>query len=352
MELILLAAPPALTIFKQAGFAVHSFASERVGQQDSSRTTAILEEATTLISTFAPDAILVGLSGPGRGVDEALVAKSKNIPTYALQDLWGNVNPGFGKLPDTYFVLDDMAAELTKLHAPSSWTVVVGSVRHEAIAKLDPASLREIFRSRINAASSELIAVFFGQPLWHLSGYGVTLSKIAETLVKVRPGATLLYRAHPKESLHECHKAHDCLAASGLYVAEDDAPSVEYSLCGADLSFTCFSSCGLDLAYLNCISTTPLCALLCLLFDDDVRQFYYDTSHLEDMPLSMRGLSATVWQDDAIENAVRIALMESERERIWRSAQKKIIVPSGAAERILNTIIKDLLKNDANFKIF
>jgi len=350
-ELILLAGSPAFAIFKQAGFAVHPFVSGRIGQQDSNRAPAILEEAATLISTFEPNAILVGLSGPDRGGDEALVAQSGDIPTYAIQDFWGDVNPGFGKLPGTYFVLDEMAAEFTRPRAPLSRIIVTGSARHAATAQLDPMSLRKVFRSRINDA--ELIAVFFGQPLWHLPGYGVTLSKTAKALARVRPSATILYRAHPKESSQERQKALDCLNVTGLFVAEDDARSVEYSLCGADVSFTCFSSCGSDLAYLNCNSTAPLGVFLCLLCESDVRQFYYNTSHLKDMPLSMMGLATTVWQDDAIESAIRIALEESERERIWYSSQDKIVEPFGTVERIVQTMVNDLLKYEvhSNFSV-
>lgn len=350
MELILLAGPPALAIFEQAGFSVHPFASGRVGQQDSNSVSSILEEAASLIATFAPDAILVGLSCPDRGIDEALIAQSGNIPTYAIQDFWGDVNPGFGKLPDTYFVLDEMAAKLTRLRAPSSRIVVVGSARHAAMAQLDPASLRKGFRSLINATPLGVVAVFFGQPLWDLPGYGVTLSKTAGAFARVSPGATLLYRAHPKESLQERHKALDCLTGSNLLVSEDKMSLVESPLCGADLLFTCFSSCGLDLACLNCSSTIPLGALICLLCEGDVRQLYCDTSHLEDMPLSTMGLTTTIWQDDAIESAIRIALTESERERIWRSAKDKIIASSCAAERIVNVIAEDLLRNAAEAK--
>lgn len=350
MELTLLAGPPAHAIFKQAGFTVHPFSSGRVSQQDSVNVSAILEEAATLISTFTPDAILVGLSGPDRGVDEALVAQSRNIPTYAIQDFWGDVNPGFGKLPGTYFVLDEKAAELTLLRTPSSRIVVTGSARHAAIAQFNPPLLREAFRSNISTVPLGKIAVFFGQPFGYLHGYGVTLSKTAKALARAMPGATMLYRAHPKETLQERRQALNCLTTPGLSVALDESPLVESSLCGADISFSCFSTCGMVLASLNRVSTTPLSHILYLLFESDVRNFYCDTSRIEDIPLSMMGLATTVWQEIEIESAIKIALMESERERKWRMAQEKIVESSGASERIVSTVVGDLSISEAKVK--
>src|SRR5205814_87240 len=112
-----------------------------------------------------PDAIMVGLSGPDKGQDEALVAQAGTLPTYAVQDFWGDVNPGFGVLPGTYFVLDEVAAQLTRRRVSTSRIVVTGSARHAAMARYDPASLRERFRSPIRPAPTDSIAVFFGQPL-------------------------------------------------------------------------------------------------------------------------------------------------------------------------------------------
>lgn len=342
LEPTLLAGPPALEIFKRAGFTVRSFGSGRTEQTDSYSVPAILDEAAYHIENIKPDAILVGLSGPDRGVDEALIARSGAIPTYAIQDFWGDVNPGFGKLPETYFVLDEAAADLTRLRAASSRIVVTGSARHAAMAKLDTMKLRAAFRSRTDAASPGLIAVFFGQPQWKLPGYGLTLSKTARALARVSPGATLLYRPHPKESHSDRRKALDCLAVPELSVLVDDAPVVEQSLCGADLAFTCFSSCGLDLAHLNRVSAVPLSPILFIMCEGDVQRHLREIHRIEEMPISTLGLAATVWHDAALDNAIRVALTQGERERIWRSAREKIADSSSAAERTASTIVEDV----------
>lgn len=343
VETIVLAGEPALAIFQRAGIDAHPAAVGRASESDTAAQAAILTSAAKLILKFRPDAIVVGLSGPDIGIDEALVAQAGTVPTFAVQDFWGDVNQGFGRLPDTYFVRDKMAADLTRVRAPAAMIIAVGSARNAATARLDPDRLRTEFRTAIGADYSTEVVVFLGQPLWHLPGYRATLSKAAAALQRVRPEALLLYRAHPKETLAERQESRNCLAKSTLSVNEDRALEVESSLCGADLLLTCFSSCGQDLVALSSISTKPLSALLCLLCETDIRDIYREMSALNDMPLSVMGATRTVWQDNDLEESIDKALTHSERNRAWLVARENTVDAVGTADRMLRAIVDKLV---------
>lgn len=340
IEVILLAGGEARSIFECAGFASYPMTSARVGHGDAAGELRNIEEAVMHISKFAPDAILVGLSGPDRGMDEALIACAGGTPTYAVQDYWGDVNSGFGSLPGTYFVLDEFAANITRLCAPASRVVVAGSARHAAMTGLDPIALRKKFREGIGATVSERVIIYFGQPLWGLPGYAATLLRVAEALMRVISGARLRYRPHPKERCEDVARALGCMRAHGVAAQVDETDSVELPLCGSDLMLTCFSTCGLDLAYLNRISAEPLGTMLFTMFDEDIRECYRATTRLDEIPLATQGLGVAIKVMGELEDAIKAGLMENERHNKWRTAQA-LADPSGAAERIVKKIVDD-----------
>jgi hypothetical protein len=341
IEVTLVAATPALIIFERAGFDVrHSIANSTADPMGGAGR-ALIAEAERLLIDLKPDALLVGLSGPDCGIDEALIACANGIPTYALQDFWGDVNPGFGKTPGTYFVLDEEAAALTRARVNAK-IIVTGSARHNATVRLDHAQLRSRTRALWGVPEAEPVLAYFGQPLWHLTGYGTTLAKTAAAFSRIRPGANIRYRPHPKEGAPERARALDFLAASGVAVAADTSSSAEGSLCASDLCCTCFSSCGLDHVYLNRSASAPLGGMLFLLFEPDVQRYYLEFSRLDDLPLSRMGLTRTVRQHEALDDAVREALNDQWRTHVWQRARATVGEPSDASARIVETVSTDV----------
>jgi len=117
LTLHLVAAEPAARIFAE-----HGLEPEKISAPDDT----LPALAARLLEQHQPDAVLVGLSGPGRGIDEALLAAARGrVPSWALQDFWGDVNNGFGAYADTYLVRDDTAARITRTRAPVN-TLVSG----------------------------------------------------------------------------------------------------------------------------------------------------------------------------------------------------------------------------------
>ena len=88
-------------IFEGSDFDLFLWDIPRTQRSDLRTSRENLDEAKRLIKLLKPDIILVGLSGPDSGVDEALIACASGTPTYDIQDFWSDVNSGFGSLPNT-----------------------------------------------------------------------------------------------------------------------------------------------------------------------------------------------------------------------------------------------------------
>ena len=86
----------------------------------------ILASANSILLKVKPDVLFVGLSGPDLGIDEALIYKSQNIPNFAFQDFWGDMNNGFGKFPKTIFVMDKFAKKITSLKYDKAEVIIAG----------------------------------------------------------------------------------------------------------------------------------------------------------------------------------------------------------------------------------
>ena len=342
MELRVVAGATTLPIFERAGFIVKQAYAPRVNFQSTKGEIECIGEARALIAEFMPDAILVGLSGPDRGIDESLVACAGHRPTYAVQDFWGDVNPGFESLPGTYFVLDECAAEITRKRATSSRVIVVGSGRHSAMREIDAVTLRKQYRETLEVPASTQCAVFFGQPLWMLPGYASTLTRLSEGLTAVAKNVLLSYRPHPKESPIDAANALHCLRRQGLDVKLDRNTRVEASLCGADLMMTCYSSCGLSLSHISKYSKFPLGVMVFSMFEEDVRLFYRATTRLQNIPLVEQGMGLIIEEQSDTEKILREACSEYIREQKWLAAVRGVRDSAGAAERMLRTIIDDV----------
>ena len=194
-------------IFEGSDFDLFLWDIPRTQRSDLRTSRENLDEAKRLIKLLKPDIILVGLSGPDSGVDEALIACASGTPTYAIQDFWGDVNSGFGSLPNTYFVLDKAAANITKLRAPGSRIIISSSTREATRQEIRPTHSKLQQDDNPGKTPPAKKIYFFGQPLWHLAGYRQTLKKIAVALSDLFPMQSFFIDRTPKENkqnINEC----------------------------------------------------------------------------------------------------------------------------------------------------
>ncbi len=339
LEAVVLAAPPGLEILRDAGLAVRQFRAGPVKDAADPGARELLGEARARLEELRPDAIVVGTSGPERGVDEALIACAQTPHTYAIQDYPGWVVSGFGHAANTYFVLDEAAARLTALRHTGR-VVVAGSAKHATYGRIDPDELRSTARNALDASGP--VIGFYGQPAWFLAGYEGTLERFASAVAAVCADAAVHYRPHPKETEAQRTRALCVFREAGLAAQHDPWAEAETSLCAVDVAASCFSSCGTDQIHLQRRATRPLGTVLYLMFAPDLRRHHRRDTRVE-LPLpASEGLALIAEDPGAIEDALGRALDPATRRALWRKAKAVLPDPGCAPDVVLGTIFADV----------
>jgi hypothetical protein len=238
----------------------------------------LLDAGRALLARVRPDAIVVGISSLGVGLDEALLACADRRPTFALQDYPGDANAIDGRYADVYFVRDAAAAALTAQRFGVS-TIAIGSLRHVAYERLDVPALRRRTRARLGHTDGPVIG-FFGQPP-DIPGHEAGFGHLVAALAGRRPRPLVVLREHPKAMQgRRSHLA--ALVAAGLATFDaSGADAVEPWLAACDLVVTCFSHCTMDFAFLEAWSPEPLGAVLLLMTTPEIRAFMSDYAGLD-----------------------------------------------------------------------
>ncbi len=315
---------PAIGIFRRCGLEALEVSLVPARRRGSREADVLLEAADSLLEERNPDAVITGLSGPDLGLDEALVARAGGRPTYALQDYWGDVNPGFGRTAGTFFVPDEYAARLTRQRLRCR-TVVSGSPRHAGLVP----PRREMEGDGV---------LFCGQPLWHLPGYPRTLEQLGRAVREL--GHSLHYRPHPAETPEQLRRGQGLFERAGLEVDMDGDGDLYTSLCGASVVASCYSSCGLDLAYLNRAAPEPLGGVLCVMVEPDLRRYYRDYSGLDALPLVELGLAGEVTEPGAMAEAI-MRVSDREWRHLCQARAREVLPPPERAAACIAAVIRD-----------
>ena len=336
LQFSILAQSPALEILQQAELAVrlYPFPSQ-------SDTEQLLTAARAALEQHRPEMILSGVSGPDCGVDEALLTagREQGLPCYALQSFWGDVNDTLGAVAETFFVLDQQAARLTRQRYPVR-TVPIGSLKHANYAAFDISGMRQQQRAKLKLQPEQQLIGVFGQPLGQLPGYLETLQHLALKLSSRPRSDTVLYRPHPKETETQRDKSLTILQQSGLKVQLDSDPQVERSLCACDVVVSAFSSCGLDALYLNALSPQPLNSVLYLLFNPELRRWYHSYTRLNELPPVTAGMTLLCTEPNELASTLQHALQPQTRQQCWEKS-RLLSPPQQAAQTIIETLMAD-----------
>lgn len=229
----LVADGPAAELFRKRGLAVTTVDAGRAENKASA--SQLIALARDVLAKLNPDVVLVALSGPEAGLDEALLAAvTPPVPTFALQDYWGDVNMTLGCAAATYFVVDSFAAELTRARCGSE-AVVVGSVKHADYGQRNAFRERQAARARLGIEPERSLVGFFGQPLWSVAGYAETIASFAAAIARQAPQAIAVYRPHPTEKQADLQRIHELSGAARNWRI-DGCGDVEHMLSAADLA--------------------------------------------------------------------------------------------------------------------
>lgn len=316
------AAPPALAVLQEAGLAVRPFLTPPVLQPSPAAAAALLQAARDVLVDAQPDALVVGLSHSAEaGLDEALLACAGSTPTYALQDFWGDVNDTLGCPAQTYFVVDEQAAQLTRSRH-GAHAVVVGSPKHARYAELDVPALAARGRALLGLAADRRVVGYFGQPLLAFAGYGRTVEAVAAAFLRTTPDAALLYRPHPREDAASAARTCALFRSAGVEALLTPEGVVETWLASCDVVLAPFSTCCYDALYLNRLAPGPQSASVYLLFDPEVRRYSRWVNGMDVLPPVQEGMALAVTDAAQLDDVLRQAVDPQVRLRLWQRVQE------------------------------
>lgn len=298
---------------------------------------------------FKPDAVLTGISGPDIGVDEAVLhyAKQHEIPSYALQSFWGDMNQASGATPDVAFVLDDEAVRVTQRRYPDVESVSIGSIKHLDYQFFNPMAARNTFRPSLVHADEVLLG-FYGQPILDIPGYFKTLEALARQLKNWQKPFKLLYRPHPKESEKLKTKTWNLFTEQigASRVMMDELRDIKDSLVVCDLVLSAFSTCGFDNLYLNELAPEPFSASVYLWFDEDLISWWQAYSHLDQMPLIAEELLLSVDKEEEMLDVLVQGLQPETQHQLWLKAKQHLPPPAKAVDIMIETLLNQHKNNN------
>lgn len=239
-------------------------------------------------------------------------AKQFGIPSIVIQDFWGDVWAEDCH-PDHYFVIDDLAAQLTLLRTNSA-VHVIGSPKHAQYADIDFASLRNKGRRSIGTHPDTQVIGFFGQDLLHLAGYCQVLRDIG-TIVSQNHGLILFYKPHPRETQISSAQTLALFRSVGVNPLLVENDSVETLLASADVVLSCFSTVALDAAYMMCNRESPAVSIVCADYPGDVSDYWQPATGLSAFPLVSEGIALPANDLHSLEAAINKGLTVGESQR-------------------------------------
>lgn len=260
-------------------------------------TSLLLEKTTGILDAFRPDAVITGLSSFGAGIDEALTCLS-DVPVFAVQDFWGDVNLSLGKPADVYLVMDDYAAEITKKRCGAR-AEVIGSPKYSRYALLDIEGMRRRSREYLGALEDEKVIGWFGQHP-DIPGYKAVFGVFLEALVRLGGNHIVFFREHPKFGA-SAKKNTDFLCSTGIKARDvTGIGNAEGWISACDLLVTPFSLCGLDHSYISAFSPSPVGNVVYLMANHSIRLFFIETSGIEKIPVVEQGLGEWITDSDPV----------------------------------------------------
>ena len=302
----------------------------------------MLEAAHELLVEVSADVILTGISGPGYGIDEAVLSvapKSKCGP-YALQSYWGDINENLSGRAQTYFVIDSFAAKLTNRRTRSCANIV-GSLKHELYSDIDSKQLRENFRYSLCKNGKVNIIGFYGQPLEDINGYKETVTLFSQSISELESNTLIVYRPHQKESLALQKWTKEILKLSEKKVIMDNNEKIEPSLCGCDLVVSAFSTCCYDAQQLIKSSLSPLGVPIYLMFNPQLVRWYKKYTKLDALPMADYGMAVEITDSTTMAKTFNSLLAPESQRACWESIQNYFTGSMHVSENIVNTIYKN-----------
>lgn len=336
---------PAYTFLKHMKIDVLAFQTSVLAADkvDSDEFAKAVLEAKAIIRSTLPDKIIVGGAHSGEvGIDELMIAYSGEAKTYLYQDYWGDFNDVLGVIPECYLVLDELAATTTKALCESE-VFICGPLKYTDYQGINFYSLRARVREKYGISSKSKLIGYYGQSLSSLQGYLRTVDRFAAAIRDIVDSNTieLAYKPHPRESGLDIYTTVSIFREHGIDPVVIDEPDIINSLVATDLAVSCFSSCAYDHIHLNYYSNENLSFPLYLLYDQEVLDFYKESSKLESLPLCEMGLVDLVDDSASVKGDVLRNLDESYITKKLGLLETVLVDPQRNLTKLINYIESD-----------
>lgn len=295
----------------------------------------LIAKAQIVLDEVKPDAVFVALSTLGVGIDEALLAACQ-VPSFAIQDFWGDVNLGIGTPADVYFVLDEFAAQVSR----ERWSVnaiPVGSPKHTRYQFLDVDLLRQETRYKLGVGSDRPIIGFFGQSSG-IPGHEAAFSDLVGAVSDLESWPLFLLRDHLKFP-DDRHAHMKLLIETGLTAVDvTNESSAEDWLAACDVVVTCFSTCALDHAYLSAYARHPIGTVMYALCNPEIQAFVRELCGFLVFPTVRQGLGKVAKNTASIKPLLELSL--ANREVAAYHAASKQLSTTASLQRIVDTVME------------
>lgn len=262
------------------------------------------------MDALKPAAVIRGSSedvdGPNVESLLATVAAARDVPVFVVEDFPGNFWAGSGERLDALFVEDEAVCALHVTRGiPHQRVRATGNPRYDALRKIDRVAKRTETRCTLRLAD-ESVVLWVGQPNGHDS------YRTLELLLPhfKRAGATLLFRAHPRDTAYLTGKYATLLSAPGIAILDvSQVADIVGLCCASDLIVTQFSSVAVEAGYLG----TPA---LFVLFDEAGGRYLRAHKGYVVPPWCENGSAFLINDDKMTSIVVRRAMHDGEARRM------------------------------------
>jgi hypothetical protein len=294
---------PASDFLTRSGIAHQRIKLPPAKEMASEAAANLLAAARQLLAERQTDAVLVGLSTPiDGGIDEAILAEA-TVPTFLLQDFWGECNDFFGRTADIFFVLDETAKQCNTERFGTE-SVIVGSARHSAYATQDFFKIKRHKRRLLGIDQDAQVIGYFAQALHHMEGYHRTVRSFIEAVEQMPRKVTILLRKHPRETSDHFQTTVQLFEQSYLEVVIDNNGFVEDCLATCDVVCSMFSNCAYDASFQNFYSPSPLLIPMVMLFDPQISAWFSERIDLKTLPTFTKKLVVPVYERNMLDEVL------------------------------------------------
>lgn len=275
-------------------------------------------------------AVICGVSAfHSDGIDELtmLAARQEGIPSFAMQDFWGDVKQVNGVSCDHYFVIDSIASKLTRKRI-KSYVKIIGSPKHSYFSRINLSELRAKSRRHLQLDADDFVVGYFGQDLLKMNGYAQVIKDVAAAAKAL--GATLFYRPHPREDKAAVAATISLFKTASVQPILVDVGPIEQPLAMSDAVISCFSTVGLDAIHLTRSASFLGPMVIYADYPPDIARYWRHHGKIDSLPLVETGVALQAKNGCELTQALARAACTDERTAFAVNVKKQFSDPSMA----------------------